>query len=208
MCCLGIQLINSLFVAITTPRPGCFECNFVMVRRWGSGVQWLRRSPTAALVGCMVECSSRKYLTSDFGTLTKAYHTYLPDADNMPSTQARETTIFQLATEAASYIQSVVPEGLRAPRVGIICGSGLGGLVNTLEVAPQIAIPYSNIPEFPQSTGSSPSNFYYASAERLSSCGTCGQACFRMPRREEDTRGGDGWPCTVCIARFHPKLQS
>jgi hypothetical protein len=78
----------------------------------------------------------------------------------MPATKEKQPTIYQLASESAKYLQSVVPEELRAPRVGIICGSGLGGLVETLEAAPQIAIPYSDIPEFPQSTGNSPINIY------------------------------------------------
>lgn len=67
----------------------------------------------------------------------------------MPATKP---TTFQLVTQSATYIQSIVPEELRNPKVGIICGSGLGGLVDTLEAAPQIAIPYSDIPEFPHST--------------------------------------------------------
>ena len=37
------------------------------------------------------------------------------------------------------------------PTVGIICGSGLGGLADTLE--DQVVIQYNQIPNFPQSTG-------------------------------------------------------
>ncbi|KAF8534619.1 inosine/guanosine/xanthosine phosphorylase [Trichophaea hybrida] len=69
----------------------------------------------------------------------------------MPEIQER-TTIFELAQQAASYIQQRVPYDLKNPEVGIICGSGLGGLVDTLEASSQFAIPYSDIPEFPQST--------------------------------------------------------
>jgi len=61
-------------------------------------------------------------------------------------------TIFELASKAATQIQSVVPNELKSPRVGIICGSGLGGLVDTLHKSPQFEIPYSDIPEFPRST--------------------------------------------------------
>ena len=37
------------------------------------------------------------------------------------------------------------------PKIGIVCGSGLGGLGDRLEKAE--IIPYSTIPNFPQSTG-------------------------------------------------------
>ena len=37
------------------------------------------------------------------------------------------------------------------PKVGIVCGSGLGGLVDGLEQ--QESFPYENIPGFPVSTG-------------------------------------------------------
>lgn len=67
-------------------------------------------------------------------------------------TEAR-TTIFELANEAAAYINSLIPAALQSPQVGIICGSGLGGLVDTLEASPQVSIPYSEIPSFPQGAG-------------------------------------------------------
>lgn len=37
------------------------------------------------------------------------------------------------------------------PRVGIVCGSGLGGLAEMLK--DQVAFNYKDIPNFPQSTG-------------------------------------------------------
>ena len=40
--------------------------------------------------------------------------------------------------------------GLPAPRVGIVLGTGLGGLADAMQV--QLAIPYAEIPEFPRST--------------------------------------------------------
>jgi purine-nucleoside phosphorylase len=73
----------------------------------------------------------------------------------MPEIQER-TTVFELTQKAASHIQLCAPDELKKPEVGIICGSGLGGLVATLETSPQFAIPYSDIPGFPQSTGQNP----------------------------------------------------
>ncbi|KAK0469331.1 nucleoside phosphorylase domain-containing protein [Desarmillaria tabescens] len=43
-----------------------------------------------------------------------------------------------------------LPEKLRKPKVGIICGSGLGGLVDTLREI--VLIPYDTIPGFAQSS--------------------------------------------------------
>lgn len=37
------------------------------------------------------------------------------------------------------------------PRIGIVCGSGLGGLANLLK--DQVVFNYRDIPNFPQSTG-------------------------------------------------------
>lgn len=40
------------------------------------------------------------------------------------------------------------------PLVGIVCGSGLGGLADMLK--DQVVFDYKDIPNFPQSTGESP----------------------------------------------------
>ena len=57
-----------------------------------------------------------------------------------------------LAEQAANYITSILPENLPRPQIGIICGSGLSGLISTFHTDPQISIPYANIPNFPVST--------------------------------------------------------
>src|SRR6266550_5836007 len=51
-------------------------------------------------------------------------------------------------------IESIVPrlpELLRGPRVGIVCGSGLSGLVESLRET--VLIPYETLPGFAKSTG-------------------------------------------------------
>lgn len=55
---------------------------------------------------------------------------------------------YDLLCESLQYIRSKV-NGVR-PRIGIICGSGLGDLCNILTNA--VSIPYSMIPHFPRST--------------------------------------------------------
>ncbi|KAF2205167.1 hypothetical protein GQ43DRAFT_408058 [Delitschia confertaspora ATCC 74209] len=61
-------------------------------------------------------------------------------------------TIFKRVTESAASIRSVLPESLQNPKVAIVCGSGLGGLADTIESEPKHEIPYSAIPNWPQST--------------------------------------------------------
>lgn len=60
---------------------------------------------------------------------------------------------YERATETALYVRSMLPEALQKPRVAIVCGSGLGGLADTIENDPKVEIPYGQIPNFPQSTG-------------------------------------------------------
>ncbi|TGZ85053.1 inosine guanosine and [Ascodesmis nigricans] len=64
-----------------------------------------------------------------------------------------EATIFDEATKSADFIRSQLPQELQNPVLGIICGSGLGGLADTLhaEPAPRKAIGYEDIPGFPVS---------------------------------------------------------
>jgi len=47
-------------------------------------------------------------------------------------------------------IKSALPANLQSPRVGIICGSGLSGLVNVIRDV--VLVPYENIPGFSKST--------------------------------------------------------
>ena len=57
------------------------------------------------------------------------------------------------ATETANYVRDQLPDSLKHPEVAIICGSGLGGLADTIEAEPKTALDYADIPHFPQSTG-------------------------------------------------------
>ena len=51
---------------------------------------------------------------------------------------------------AADFVRAKLP-GAFVPRIGIVCGSGLGGL--GAEVQNAVTISYQDIPEFPVSTG-------------------------------------------------------
>lgn len=56
------------------------------------------------------------------------------------------------ATATAQFVRSQLPTSLQTPKVAIICGSGLGGLADTIEPDPKVELAYAGIPNFPQST--------------------------------------------------------
>ena len=64
-----------------------------------------------------------------------------------------ENNISAHAAAALQYIYRQLPSELTKPKLGIVCGSGLGSLVDTVLPAPRHEIPYSTIPHFPSSTG-------------------------------------------------------
>ena len=59
----------------------------------------------------------------------------------------------QQAEQALQYLHARIPLKLLSPVVGIICGSGLGGLAESVLPESRAEIPYTDIPHFPQSTG-------------------------------------------------------
>jgi len=63
--------------------------------------------------------------------------------------------LYQRATDTATHIRTLLPSSLHTPKVAIVCGSGLGGLADTLNPTPRIATPYAEIPGFAVSTGRS-----------------------------------------------------
>lgn len=64
-----------------------------------------------------------------------------------------ENNISAYVAEALQYVLAQLPSELKRPKVGIVCGSGLGGLVDTVLPLPRHEILYTNIPHFPRSTG-------------------------------------------------------
>lgn len=63
------------------------------------------------------------------------------------------TSAFHRATETVDFLRLKLPKELTAPRVGIVCGSGLGGLVDVINDGPKDEWAYRDVPNFPQSTG-------------------------------------------------------
>ncbi|KAF2866610.1 nucleoside phosphorylase domain-containing protein [Massariosphaeria phaeospora] len=59
---------------------------------------------------------------------------------------------YQRATETVAYLRSELPDALKNPKVAIVCGSGLGGLAETIDPEPKVELAYAQIPNFPQST--------------------------------------------------------
>lgn len=64
-----------------------------------------------------------------------------------------DMSLFGRANQAASFLKGRLPEGLRNPQVAIVCGSGLGGLADTVHAEPRAEYDYSSVPYFPLPTG-------------------------------------------------------
>lgn len=60
---------------------------------------------------------------------------------------------FERATEAVAFLTKDLPEALKKPQVAIVCGSGLGGLAETVQAEPRAEFDYTSIPHFPRPTG-------------------------------------------------------
>lgn len=62
-----------------------------------------------------------------------------------------DNSIQQQSEEALQYLKGRIPFELDRPVIGIICGSGLGGLANSVRPQPRLEVQYKDIPHFPQS---------------------------------------------------------
>jgi purine-nucleoside phosphorylase len=69
-------------------------------------------------------------------------------AASKPSSEA-----YQRASGSADFIRSKLPPHLHNPRVAIVCGSGLGGIADTVTADTKLEIDYHDIPNFPKTTG-------------------------------------------------------
>ncbi|KAI4944649.1 hypothetical protein J4E91_008654 [Alternaria rosae] len=68
------------------------------------------------------------------------------------SDMAAAPNAYARAMETAMYVRQQLPEALQYPKVAIVCGSGLGGLADTIEPEPKVELAYGTIPNFPKST--------------------------------------------------------
>jgi hypothetical protein len=120
--------------------------------RGSTGVGGLRRGSAALLSQYTRPPTCVPLLQKPLDNLLLLSPTY----DSMTNTQipvATPPSVFARATETAKQILAAVPEALQRPKVAIVCGSGLGGLADTIEPEPRVEIPYGQIPGFPVSTG-------------------------------------------------------
>jgi purine-nucleoside phosphorylase len=62
-------------------------------------------------------------------------------------------TAYSKAVATVEFLRRQLPDALAKPRVAIVCGSGLGGLVSTLNDDVKEEWAYKDVPHFPQSTG-------------------------------------------------------
>jgi hypothetical protein len=118
------------------------------------------------------------------------------------------------ATKTANYVRSQLPESLQKPQVAIVCGSGLGGLADTIEAEPKVELSYGSIVNFPQSTGkcihvkerakSGSKTGQETVLIRLDySPGPCGEICIWSDWAPEDACGAAGW--TGAVSRPIPR---
>ncbi|KAL1963205.1 hypothetical protein VTN77DRAFT_8638 [Rasamsonia byssochlamydoides] len=61
-------------------------------------------------------------------------------------------SVFSQAEEAAQFLRKGLEGALRSPKVAIVCGSGLGGLADTVHEKPRAEFEYTSIPHFPRPT--------------------------------------------------------
>jgi purine-nucleoside phosphorylase len=67
--------------------------------------------------------------------------------------------IFEQAQEAIQFLRKNLDQRLHNPRIVIVCGSGLGGLAETVSDSPKAEYQSSSIPHFPSSTGEHSSKY-------------------------------------------------
>ncbi|KAI1924578.1 Purine nucleoside phosphorylase [Ophidiomyces ophidiicola] len=84
-----------------------------------------------------------------------------------------ESSTFKLAQEALEFLKPKLPEELQKPRIAIICGSGLGGLADTIDPKVKVEFDYGDIPHFPTP-------------------GPFGKACIWVPGRRHSRRLNGG----------------
>lgn len=66
----------------------------------------------------------------------------------------KDLNTVEQARGSYTHLHDVIPEALREPKVAVVCGSGLGGLVEAIHDSPRFEVSYKDIPHFPESTGS------------------------------------------------------
>lgn len=74
-----------------------------------------------------------------------------------------KSEVYANAVQTVDFIRGRLSEGLKQPKVGIVCGSGLSGLADAVrDDREKTEIGYNAIPNFPESTGAKFSNHFMA----------------------------------------------
>jgi purine-nucleoside phosphorylase len=61
--------------------------------------------------------------------------------------------VYKRSGATADLLRRLLPGELQNPEIAIVCGSGLGGLAETINATPKVELPYEEVPGFPVSTG-------------------------------------------------------
>lgn len=97
--------------------------------------------------------SSLHHIASLYHSFEHLRHTYFSAHDEMA------TSAFNRAIETVEFLRLKLPPHLSKPRVAIVCGSGLGGLAETVNRGREGDVvetwEYKDVPNFPISTGMS-----------------------------------------------------
>lgn len=87
------------------------------------------------------------HFASLYHSFSHLHHTFSSAHDEM------STSVFHRAIETVEFLRLKLPENLSKPRVAIVCGSGLGGLAETVNATDTTETwEYKDVPNFPVST--------------------------------------------------------
>ncbi|KAF1822991.1 uncharacterized protein K489DRAFT_380386 [Dissoconium aciculare CBS 342.82] len=89
---------------------------------------------------------SLHHLASLYHSATHLQHTWNDAHSEMNS------NLYDRCIETVEFLRLKLPEKLARPRVAIVCGSGLGGLAEAINLDEMESWNYRDVPNFPQST--------------------------------------------------------
>jgi purine-nucleoside phosphorylase len=89
---------------------------------------------------------SLHHLASLYHSATHLQHTWNDAHSEMNS------NLYDRCIETVEFLRLKLPEKLAHPRVAIVCGSGLGGLAEAVNLEESESWNYKDVPNFPQST--------------------------------------------------------
>ncbi len=97
------------------------------------------------------------HAASLYHSATHLRHTFTAAHDEMTDITTQPSAVFNQCVETVEWLRTKVPENLQKPRVAVVCGSGLGGIVGCLNTddgdAGRWEGDYKTVPNFPVSTG-------------------------------------------------------